>query len=85
MLTELFNLMVGTLWKEHSNLTIPERKNLISEEYEAKQEIKQKKIDKTILLIEEEVAYKELLINQGFENWSWHDSQQFIHALKMHG
>ena len=49
-------------------------KNLISEEYEAKQEIKQKKIDEAIPLIEEEVAYKELLINQGFENWSRRDS-----------
>ena len=85
MLTELFNLMVGTLWKEHGNLAVPEGKNLISEEYEAKREIKQKKIDEAIPLIEEEVAYKELLISQGFENWSWHDSQQFVHALETHG
>ena len=49
-------------------------KNLISEEYEAEREIKQKKIDEAIPLIEEEVAYKELLISQRFENWSQHDS-----------
>ena len=60
-------------------------KNLISEEYEAKQEIKQKKINEAILLIEEEVAYKESLISQGFENWSQRDSQQFVHALETHG
>ena len=59
-------------------------KNLISEEYEAKREIKQKKIDEVIPLIEEEIAYKESLINQGFENWSQRDSQQFVHALEMH-
>ena len=86
MLTELFNLMVGTLRKEHGSLAVPEgKKNLISEEYEAKRETKQKKVDETIPLIEEEVAYKELLISQGFENWSRRDSQRFVHALETYG
>ena len=49
-------------------------KNLISEEYEAEREIKQKKIDEAIPFIEEKVAYKESLISQGFENWSRRDS-----------
>ena len=49
MLTELFNLMVGTLRKEHGNLAVPEgKKNLISEEYEAERETKQKKADDMI-------------------------------------
>ena len=49
-------------------------KNLISEEYEAEREIKQKKIAEAIPFIEEKVAYKESLISQGFENWSRCDS-----------
>ncbi|PAV22924.1 SNF2 family DNA-dependent ATPase [Pyrrhoderma noxium] len=71
--------------KEHGILAAPEGKNLTPEEYEAEREIEQKKIDEAIPLTEEEVAHKESLISQGFENWSRRDFQQFVRALETHG
>ena len=45
----------------------------------------QKKIDEAEPLTEEELAEKETLISQGFENWSRRDFQQFVRALETYG
>ena len=55
------------------------------EELEAEREVEQKKIDEAVPLTEEEMAEKEMLVTQGFENWSRRDFQQFVRALETHG
>jgi len=52
------------------------------EALEAEREAEQKKIDESEPLTEEEMAEKEGLISQGFENWSRRDFQQFVRALE---
>ncbi|KLO15808.1 SNF2 family DNA-dependent ATPase [Schizopora paradoxa] len=55
------------------------------EELETEREAEQKKIDEAEPLTEEELAEKETLISQGFENWSRRDFQQFVRALETYG
>ncbi|VDP05105.1 unnamed protein product [Soboliphyme baturini] len=45
----------------------------------------QKKIDDAIPLTEEELAEKEVLLQQGFSNWNRRDFQQFIKANEKYG
>lgn len=59
--------------------------NITPEELEAEREAEQKKIDEAEPLTEEELALKEQLISEGFENWSKRDFQQFVRALESHG
>lgn len=71
--------------KENGLLPPPSRPDLTPEELEAEREVEQKKIDEAVPLTEEETAEKEMLITQGFENWSRRDFQQFVRALETHG
>ena len=42
-------------------------------------------MDEAEPLTEDEIAEKERLTAQGFENWSRRDFQQFVRALETHG
>ncbi|TFY81497.1 hypothetical protein EWM64_g2517 [Hericium alpestre] len=55
------------------------------EKIEADQKAAQEIIDNAEPLTEDEMAEKEALIKQGFEDWSRRDFQQFIRALETYG
>ena len=72
--------------KEHNiPATLRDAPDVPAEELEAEREAEQKKIDEAVPLTEDELAEKEQLISQGFENWSRRDFQQFVRALENHG
>ncbi|EPQ59957.1 SNF2 family DNA-dependent ATPase [Gloeophyllum trabeum ATCC 11539] len=55
------------------------------EKLEAERQAEQELIDNAEPLTEEELAEKEALIAQGFEDWSRRDFQQFVRALEAYG
>ncbi|KZT18698.1 SNF2 family DNA-dependent ATPase [Neolentinus lepideus HHB14362 ss-1] len=55
------------------------------EKLEAERQAEQELIDNAEPLTEEELAEKEALVAQGFEDWSRRDFQQFVRALESYG
>lgn len=55
------------------------------EEAEEERAREQAKMDASVPLTEEQVALKEELLKQGFENWSKRDFNQFVKACERHG
>ncbi|TFK56316.1 transcription activator snf2l1 [Heliocybe sulcata] len=55
------------------------------EKLEAERQAEQELIDNAEPLTEEELAEKEALIAEGFEDWSRRDFQQFVRALESYG
>ncbi|KAH8104403.1 slide-domain-containing protein [Phellopilus nigrolimitatus] len=74
--------------KEHgvpATIRDAQGKNVTPEELEAERDVEQKRIDEAEPLTEEEVAEKDELISQGFENWSRRDFQQFDGGFRTPG
>lgn len=86
--TSISSLLTGAIQKAHdipATIREVQGSSATPEELEAEREAEQLKIDEAVPLTEEEQAEKEVLVTQGFENWSRRDFQQFVRALETHG